>query len=425
MKHIIIYLLLIIVCSCQQENQPPVCKITHPEENTVFELGDDITISVEATDSEGFIQEIRLYLDELNVTSKKESSFTFTFNTNDYYPGEFVIKAIAKDDEGLETSDELWVTINAISASVTTNVITSITETSAVCGGKINSDGGAPILAKGICWSSTQNPSISDSKTNDGQDSGSFTSMISELTSGTTYYVRAYASNSQGTGYGNEMSFRTTWDNSTTITDVDGNVYQTVAIEDQIWMAENLKTTRYADGTAIPLKESASGWDSIGFTDRAYCWYENDASNGETYGALYTWIAATDSTTSSNAIPSDVQGVCPDGWHLPSDGEWSILIDYLGGESVAGGKLKETGMTHWLNYNEGATNESGFTALPGGTRLNDGRFGKMGSGGYWWTSTEGDTYLAWYLFLGDRHAEVRKYNVFKNSSFSVRCVKDQ
>ncbi len=139
------------------------------------------------------------------------------------------------------------------------------------------------------------------------------------------------------------------------VTDIDNNHYEAVRIGSQLWMAENLKTTRYNDGTPIPLVTDSLEWDNL--VTPAYCWYRNDpVTYGETYGALYNL----------HVVSTGI--LCPSGWHVPSDAEWTVLSDYLGGESVAGGKLKEAGTTHWYTPNAGATNETGFTALPGGIR---------------------------------------------------------
>jgi uncharacterized protein (TIGR02145 family) len=208
-----------------------------------------------------------------------------------------------------------------------------------------------------------------------------------------------------------------------TVTDYDGNVYNTVTIGTQTWMAENLKTTHYADGTAIPLVTGNSNWDTLDYTDKAYCWYDDDsATNANTYGALYTWSAAMNGAASSSSSPSGIQGVCPAGWHLPSNAEWTELTDYLGRAVVAGGKLKDT--THWVGTNEGATNESGFTALPGGHREYDGSFHLIGIWGIWWSSTESSSSSAWYRNLRYDSRFVFRNNYYLQNGFSVRCVSD-
>ena len=197
----------------------------------------------------------------------------------------------------------------------------------------------------------------------------------------------------------------------TTVTDIDGNVYHTVTIGTQVWLVENLKTTHYRDGTAIPNVTDGNTWDNL--TTGAYCDYDNTPSNSDIYGRLYNWYITTNS-----------HNICPKGWHVPSDAEWTTLITYLGGASVAGGKLKETGTTHWESPNTGATNETGFSALPGGTRYDDRTFGGIGYYGYWWSSTEYGTDDAWgrdviYVVSG-----INRWSYGKTVGLSVRCLKD-
>jgi uncharacterized protein (TIGR02145 family) len=208
------------------------------------------------------------------------------------------------------------------------------------------------------------------------------------------------------------------------VRDVDGNVYPAVTIGSQVWMAKNLQTTRYPDGTPIPLVDSIPVWDVLDENSKAYCWYGDDEKNKNTYGALYTWAAAMNGTESSDANPSRVQGICPTGWHLPSDTEWEELETYLGGSSVAGGKMKQTGTTNWADPNEGATNESGFTGLPGGYRSNGGTFGRFSSYGSWWTSTEFSPTSANYRLLNFGNTTIYKLHLSKEVGFSVRCVRD-
>lgn len=194
------------------------------------------------------------------------------------------------------------------------------------------------------------------------------------------------------------------------MTDIDGNTYKTVTIGTQTWMAENLKVTKYNDGTSIPNVTDATAWSEL--TTGALCDYKNTPSNSETYGKLYNWYAV------------NTGKLCPTGWHLPSDAEWTELTDYLGGTSDAGGKLKETGTTHWNSPNTGATNETGFTALPGGYRYSDGTFNYIGYGGYWWSATEDNATDARYRNVGYNTSNVTSYYNFKEVGFSVRCVRD-
>ncbi|MFA4907748.1 MAG: fibrobacter succinogenes major paralogous domain-containing protein [archaeon] len=272
-------------------------------------------------------------------------------------------------------------------------------------------DGGAIINAKGVCWdSSKQTPSIIDNFTNNIEDtSNTFISNIKGLTPSTKYYVRAYATSRFGTVYGDTISFTT----QPGIPDIDGNFYTAIVIGTQVWMVENLKVTHYRNGDEIQNIIDNSTWENL--TTSAYCNYGNDINNADTYGRLYNWYAVTDN-----------RNIAPTGWHVPTDAEWQILVDYLGGGEVAGGKMKEIGTTHWDNPNEGATNESGFSALPGGDRDSDGACSSVGSTGYWWSATENNSYSAWARDLEYFGSRVNRYGTggHKRSGFSLRCVRD-
>jgi uncharacterized protein (TIGR02145 family) len=294
---------------------------------------------------------------------------------------------------------------------LSTTEVTEITANTATSGGNLTDDGGTTVTARGVCWSTNQNPTIADSKTTDGTGAGSFTSNITGLTAGTIYYVRAYATNSAGTGYGSAMSFTTQGGTTGTVTDIDGNVYNTVTIGTQVCMVENLKTTKYRDGTSIPNVTDNISWSNL--TTGAYCDYSNTPSNSATYGKLYNWYAAT-----------NAHNIAPTGWHVPTDADWTTLTTYLGGEGVAGGKLKETGTTHWQSPNIGATNETGFTALPGGIRNYNGSFDYIGSHGYWWSATESGATYAWDRLMNYGYSYVYRSGDGKELGFSVRCVRD-
>lgn len=196
-----------------------------------------------------------------------------------------------------------------------------------------------------------------------------------------------------------------------TVTDADGNTYKTIQIGTQTWMAENLRTTKFNDGTAIPNATTDMVWSQ--YTTGAYCWYNNDISNKPTYGALYNWFAVTDG-----------HKICPTGWHIPSDAEWATLISYLGGDAISGGKMKETGTGHWFSPNKEADNSSGFTALPGGGRNMGGSFAFLGESGLWWSSTSKDSYEAWTRMINYNYAWASHYGDFQSSGFSIRCIKD-
>jgi len=224
-----------------------------------------------------------------------------------------------------------------------------------------------------------------------------------------------------------------------TLTDVDGNSYSSIQIGDQVWMAENLKVTHYADGTPIPEVGYAEEWSALtpDPDHQAYCWYENLQASGDTAGALYNWMAAVKGDAGSSLVPSGIQGVCPEGWHLPSDGEWKELEMFLGMSQVnadkvewrgsdEGGQLKEIGFTSWQMPNIGGANNSGFTAIPGGFRSNSGAFYSFHQYASYWTATGSlsDEEMAWYRTLYFNNQQVyRQYNI-RTQGFSVRCVKD-
>jgi uncharacterized protein (TIGR02145 family) len=315
--------------------------------------------------------------------------------------------------------------------------ITNISTNSASSGGTIGLAGGQTVTARGVCWNTTGNPTIADSITIDGSGTGSFTSNLTNLNTSTTYYVRAYATNIIGTDYGNELSFTTTQPTFTcgtsTISDFDGNTYNTVQIGNQCWMKQNLATTHYANGAAL-VDGTSAGNISGNYTTKYWFVYNNQLSNKATYGLLYTWAGATNGVSGS-ANPSGVQGACPNGWHLPSDNEWKQMEMFLGmtlAQADAtgwrgtdqGGKLKEAGTSHWYSPNTGATNSSGFQALPGGYRDYIGSFTNLGHFGYWWPATESSSSYAWYRFLGSNSANVGRYLYTKDLGLSVRCVRD-
>jgi uncharacterized protein (TIGR02145 family) len=319
--------------------------------------------------------------------------------------------------------------------TLTTASASALTTSTSTSGGNITSDGGSSITTRGVVWSTTTNPTISlSTKTIDGIGTGTFTSALTGLIPKTTYYVRAYATNSAGTGYGNEISFTTSdstivmgipCPGTPTVKDIDGNTYNTVQIGTQCWTKENLRVTKYRDGSVIPLDESGGTagngtgqtWSSR--TTGARTVYGHSAANLATYGYLYNWYAV-----------ADTKGLCPTGWHVPSDDEWTILVTYLGGESIAGGKMKSTGTTYWNSPNTGATNEIGFSALPGGYRNNDGRYNNISYNAFFWSGTELDSSLAWYRYLSSASSKVYRGNYlsvnynYKSVGAFVRCLMD-
>ncbi len=195
------------------------------------------------------------------------------------------------------------------------------------------------------------------------------------------------------------------------ITDIDGNVYYAVTIGAQVWMVENLKTTRYNDGTAIPLATDDAAWGNASTTP-AYCWYQNNINYKEPYGALY------------NAVSVNSGKLAPTGWHVPTNSEWSVLNAYLSGNGLQGGALKEAGTTHWVFPNTGATNETGFSALPGGRRASNGAFDYIGYDGSWWTSTAFNVVFSYYWYMDYLISDMGSSSNSINCGNSIRCVRD-
>ncbi len=322
--------------------------------------------------------------------------------------------------------------------TVNTSNPSNVTNNSASCDGYVCSGGGGTVAERGICYGTSPNPTVVGAKVICGNGLGSFTANISGLTPGLIYYARAYATNNAGTVYGEGVQFSTLVQpicGTYTITDYDGNTYNTVQIGSQCWMKQNLATTHYADGTALVDGTSAG---SISYDNTTKYWfvYDNILAHKATYGLLYTWVAAMNEAASSSNNPSGVQGACPSGWHLPSDDEWKQMEMFLGmAQSQAdatgwrgtdqGGKLKETGTSHWVSPNTGATNTSGFTALPGGSRGNSGSFYYIGYSGNWWTATESSISDSWFRHLSSNFfANVYRDTSPKNTGYSVRCVRD-
>jgi uncharacterized protein (TIGR02145 family) len=338
----------------------------------------------------------------------------------------YYVRAYATNAAGTGYGDQVsFITHQIEVATLTTRVVFSISYTKASSGGSITSDGGENITEMGICWGTTVNPTTNDNKMS-YLPTGvvDFTIYIDGLQPSTKYHVRAYAINSVGIGYGNELNF-TTFPFGTiifspvltygSVSDIDGNNYKTVQIGTQLWMAENLKTTKFNDGTLIPDVTDNLEWSNL--TTPGYSWYNNDAASYKTtFGALYNWYAVS------------TDKLCPTGWHVPIDSEFKTLTDYLGDNS--GEKMAETGNNHWLNYITDATNGSGFTGLPGGIREYYGinatevSFAGIGDTGAWWSASENGSLgsiitLSWDYYISFYQGPANK--VF---GLSVRCIKN-
>ncbi len=320
----------------------------------------------------------------------------------------YYFKAYATNSVGTAYGNLIAVNMAPVVPSLTTLAVTALTDKIVNSGGTITSDGGAPVFARGVCWSTSQNPTTANSYTSEGIGIGIFISSVTKLYTDSVYYLRAYATNSEGTAYGNTRSFSIS---GLIVLDKDGNYYHSATIGAQVWLTENLKTTRFSDSTAIPLVENGSPWSNL--ITPAYSWYDNDRIVGKnTYGGLYNWYAVTSGK------------LCPSGWHVPTDAEWTTLTDYLGGLPVAGGKLKEVSTDHWSIPNSGATNETLFTALPGGSRSNVGLFDNAGTYGNWWSSTASSSSIAYYRYIYYGNSAVTRSFINQKYGLSVRCIKN-
>ncbi|MCX6249988.1 MAG: fibrobacter succinogenes major paralogous domain-containing protein [Bacteroidetes bacterium] len=398
---------------------------------------------------------------------------------------------------------------------ITTSLINNITCTTAHCGGIFGKLIEKP-TAYGVCWSTSPNPTINNQRTIETKpynSVGAFGSNVTGLNPNTFYYIRAYGTNSYGTGYGSVRTFTTlmvqnlanagvdiyplygattatlagntptsgtgkwtvyygtatiTNPNSpvsgvtglaiqgkvtlrwtitdpicmtshddvdiTTFTgpficgtsiapDIDGNPYHTVQIGTQCWMSESLRTKHYADGTAITDGKTA-GNITGNYTTKYYFDYNNNPVNSLPFGKLYTWAAVMNGAASSNSVPSGVQGPCPAGWHVPSDAEWILLENFLGGSNIAANKLKQTGTAYWLTTDANVTNSSGFSALGSGLRSNDNTFIAAYNYGYWWTSTEKNAGTAWEHYITYYGSDVHRFSPTKDYGNSLRCLKN-
>ena len=310
--------------------------------------------------------------------------------------------------------------------TVSTMGVTSITATTAVTGGNVTDDGGSAVTARGVCWSTSHNSTITGNHTSNGEGMGSFTSTLTELTAGTTYFVRAYATNNYGTNYGDEMSFSTPLPfvcGINTVSDIEGHVYNTVQIGEQCWMKENMRATKYANGTSIT--RATTSQSSI--TTRYYY----DPGNATNYGYLYNWPAA-------KGPYSNNQGICPDGWHVPSHGEWTELTQYVGSQSnylcsnnstyIAKALAATTGWntssgTCAVGNTPSSNNSTGFSALPAGC-FSSGSYVSSGSGACFWSSTEYNSSEAYARALSWHSAGVSSYDNGKDLGYSVRCLRD-
>ena len=281
--------------------------------------------------------------------------------------------------------------------------VKNISTTSALCDARIISRGEGTLGQFGFCWSTSSNPTISAKKVySTSIDTMNFSSNLYGLAKNTTYYIRAYAYNELGISYSNQIE-------CITLNKPD-TVLETVKIGFQVWTSRNLDVSTYRNGDTIRHASTPEEWqDAASKGEGAWCYYDNDPKNAEIFGKLYNWHAVNES-----------RGLAPEGYHIPSNAEWSVLTEYLGGLSIAGYMMKST--TGWQNNGDG-DNSSGFNGMPGGLRDFD-TFYYIGNTGYWWSSTESDAYSTWFLALRYDIGGVIRTGWDRGKGFSVRCIRD-
>jgi len=343
-------------------------------------------------------------------TSDGSSSGVFTSSIIGLMPvTKYFVRAYATNSVGTSYGEQVEFTTLRSEPTVETQSITISLKNSVVVNCRITNDGGAEVTERGVCWGLNDNPTIADNIKNYGTGIGSFTAQFSNLQLNSTYYVRAYAKNIVGVSYGATLTIKTYGE---AISDVEGNTYSTIKIGTQTWMAENLKTTKYRNGNLIGTTTPAILEISAEITPKYQWAFDGNESNVATYGRLYTWYAAIDS-----------RQICPTGWHVPNDFEWEQLINYLGGANDAGGKLKEIGTTNWKSPNTGATNSSGFTALPSGMRSSKSFFG-LGEIGNLWSVSQGSGSFSKFINLDYYYSFALFSQIPSNYGHAIRCIKD-
>ena len=391
----------------------------------------------------------------------------FTSNITGLTPGTtYYVRAYATNSVGTVYGDDIIFSTVDTTPTVTTKAISFLTDTSAISGGDITFDGGAAVTVCGICWDTLPNPTVSGIHTTDSASMGIFTSSMMNLTPATTYYVRAYATNSVGTTYGQEISFRTysSCPGAATVTDHEGNVYNTVQIGNQCWTRENMRcTTSPSTGTLI--LEYPAGYYS--YTGKKAYYVNGDSANTLTYGLLYNWAAAVDtfhtdygetSTSASHVLSvtfsGNRRGICPAGWHVPSNAEWTQLTNYVynngyqcsgcsgtinaaKADCIAKALASQTGWnssgsTYAVGNDPSTNNATGFSAVPAGYYTGSGSSGyyaggyTFGTNTHYWSSTQSSNTpyaLVHYLSYSTGYVGCNSPSI-KLQGFSVRCVRD-
>lgn len=406
-------------------NQPPTVTITAPTNGATFNQGQTVSFSGSAVDPE----DGTLTGASLVWTSDKDGNLGTgtSFQKSNLSTNHHAITLTATDNDGSKGMAKIEIDVlpppDIIAPATITDLSTSDPTTNSIkltwtAPGDDGNTGTASQYDIRYSTSTITEANWNSATQCNGEptpkvatSSESFT--VTGLSSNTTYYFAIKTSDEvpNWSGLSNVPSDATEPNDSSSLTDIDGNVYKTIKIGDQWWMAENLKVTHYSNGDPIPLVTSSNEWGSL--STGAYCSYNNDEGNVATYGRYYNWYATVDS-----------RNIAPEGWHVPTDVEWQTLAEYLGGSAIAGGKMKETGTAHWYSPNTGATNESGFSALPGGYRGIYGGSTNMGYYADFWSSTQNNSSQAWGRYMRYNYSGLGRYSGNKPDGISIRCVRD-
>jgi uncharacterized protein (TIGR02145 family) len=321
----------------------------------------------------------------------------------------YYVKAYAINGKGEALGSQTTFTTLSLFPSITTKGPSVIASFFSIIGGDVTSDGGSLINERGIFWGTNQAPELTGIKVISGNGIGIFSVQLTSLSANTTYYIKAYAKNMRGTSYGDQVTFTT----NSTVADNENNLYGIVKIGSNWWLTENLKTKHYNNGEEI-LTTVPAVKDISNETTPKYQWaYDSTEANVAIFGRLYTAYVIVDS-----------RGICPTGWHVATDSEWTSLTALLGGESIAGGKLKKVGIEFWDSPNTGASNDVGFSALPSGLRSHHGYFANKGVAAHWFTSTEYTTFFMWGRETYKNNLNISRSNPNSNNGHSIRCVKN-
>ncbi|MCR4737002.1 MAG: fibrobacter succinogenes major paralogous domain-containing protein [Bacteroidales bacterium] len=377
-----------------------------------------------------------------HITTDTSAQADFNCLLTELTPGtRYYVRAFATNAGGTVYGAQESFYTSDVKPTVSTDMVYDITTNSAIGGGHIVSTGLSNITAQGVCWSTSSNPTIADNHTSDSIGTSVFSSNITGLVTGTLYHIRAYATNSSGTGYGEDVAFFTLGNpsqdnqpcpNTPTLTDFDGNTYNTVKIGQQCWMKENLRTTHYANGTAIPSGTTSS-------TTSPYYYYNSSSGIALAQrGYLYNWAAAMHGENSSDAIPSGVQGICPTGWHLPSSSEWRQLNTYVGAQSqyLCNGNSRYiakalASTTGWNEHYDDCTvgnilmnnNATGFSAMPVGYYTSNGNH-SVGIFTAFWSSTNSSSDYTNILSMSSMSPYSAIGTDRSDYYYSVRCLQN-